>query len=94
MAKKDPGLILNLPEEWYMDLLERTEPDLEATANAVANSISGVKTTVMMRKDRNGRPVALVALAEAKGIAMQAKESTLTRAAAAQGLDVHRSKFG
>lgn len=90
MAKKDPGLWLDIPDEWFMDLLERAEPDLEAKANEVANSITGVETTVTMRKDRNGRPVALVTLAEAKGIAMQAKHATLTRAAAAQGLDVHR----
>lgn len=90
MAKKDPELWLDIPDEWYQEALELTEPDLEATANEVARSITGVETTVTMRKDRNGRPVALVTLAEAKGIAMQAKHGTLTRAAAAKGLDVTR----
>ena len=90
MAKKDPGVILNMPDEWYMDLLKQAEPDLEAKANEVAASITGVETTVTMREDRNGRPVALGTLAEAKGIAMQAKHGTLTRAAAAKGLDVTR----
>ena len=46
--------------------------------------------TVTMKTDKHGRPVALVTLAHAKGLAMQAKEGTLTRAAASQGLDVHR----
>jgi len=49
-----------------------------------------VPVTVTMKTDRNGRPVALVTLAHAKGLAMQAKYGTLTRAAASQGLDVHR----
>lgn len=42
------------------------------------------------RTDRHGRPVALVALTEVNGLAIQAKHGTLTRAAAEAGADVHR----
>ena len=87
---KNPGLILDLPDEWYQELLVRSSPEVESVARAVASSISGVETSVTMGVDRNGRPRAMVALAEAKGIAMQAKHGTLTRAAATQGLHVTR----
>ena len=90
MAKKGSGLWLEIPDEWYQEALILTEPQLDAAAEKVASSISGVEVTVTAKKDRNGRPVRMVTLAEAKGIAMQAKHGTLTKAAASQGLDVVR----
>jgi hypothetical protein len=44
--------------------------------------------------DRNGRPVAMVALTEPNGLAIQAKHGTLTRSAAEEGADVHRYPRG
>lgn len=82
---------LNIPDHWYKDNLGKLAPQLAAKAQAVASAVEGdVPVTVTQKTDRNGRPVALVTLAHAKGLAMQAKEGTLTRAAASQGLDVHR----
>ena len=82
---------LDIPDKWYKNNLASLAPQLESKAQAVAGSVEGdVPVTVMMKTDRHGRPVALVTLAHAKGLAMQAKHGTLTRAAASQGLDVHR----
>lgn len=65
-------------------------PDLEAAAKKVTAGVSGYSTGVQMGLDRNGRPVAYAAITEPHGMAVQAKNGTLTRAAAAQGLDIHR----
>lgn len=82
---------LDIPDSWYKENLGALAPQLAAKARAVASAVDGdVPVTVTEKVDRNGRPVALVTLAHAKGLAMQAKEGTLTRAAASQGLDVHR----
>jgi len=82
---------LDIPDKWYKNNLASLAPQLESKAQAVAGSVDGdVPVTVTMKTDRHGRPVALVTLAHAKGLAMQAKHGTLTRAAASQGLDVHR----
>ena len=89
MARRD-GIQLNIPEEWYEEALELVEPQLDEAAHAVADSISGVRVTVTASRNRSGRPTRLVTLAEAKGIAMDAKNGTLARAAAAKGLDVTR----
>lgn len=82
---------LNIPDSWYRENLTALAPQLAAKAQAVASAVDGdVPVTVTQKTDRKGRPVALVTLAHAKGLAMQAKHGTLTRAAASQGLDVHR----
>lgn len=82
---------LNIPDQWYKDNLTALAPQLAAKAQAVASAVDGdVLVTVAQKTDSHGRPVALVTLAHAKGLAMQAKHGTLTRAAASQGLDVHR----
>lgn len=87
---KGSEIMLDLPDEWFQEALETIEPALDEVAEKVADSITGVEVTVTARDDQEGRPVRLVTLAEAKGIAMQAKHGTLTRAAALQGLDVVR----
>ncbi len=91
MAKK---VQVSLSDAWYQEALKLVAGDVNQVANAVADSITEAKTTVTPKIDRNGRPVALVAIAEARGIAMQAKHGTLTRAAARQGLDVTRYDGG
>lgn len=70
----------------FWDILE---PELEKTGKAVANKVDA-DTTVTMKRDQNGRPVAMVTIAEARGLALQAKHGSITKAAAQEGLDVHR----
>lgn len=65
-------------------------PMLEEAAKEVTAGISGYSTGVQSGLDRNGRPVAYAAITEPHGMAIQAKHGTLTRAAAEQGLDIHR----
>ena len=85
------GLWIEIPDEWFIDALQLLEPEVEKAGNRVADNVtSGTKTTVTMKRDREGRPVALVTLAEAKGLFEQAKNATLTKAAANAGLDVVR----
>lgn len=86
---------LDIPDSWYKENLASLAPQLAAKAQAVAGAVEGdVPVTVTSKTDKNGRPVALVTIAHAKGLAMQAKHGSLTRAAASQGLDVHRYNGG
>lgn len=64
-------------------------PQLESAAKKVAASIPH-PTATQMGLDRNGRPVAMLAITTANGLAIQARTGVLTRAAAEQGLDIHR----
>lgn len=70
--------------------LQALAPQIEAVAKKVADGVPSAQTGVQMGLDRTGRPVAMVAITEAKGLAIQARTGALTRAAAAQGLDIHR----
>jgi hypothetical protein len=64
-------------------------PQLEAAAKKVAAAIPR-PTAVQMGLDRNGRPLAMVAITTPNGLAIQARTGVLTRAAAEQGMDIHR----
>lgn len=65
--------------------------EVAKAGNNVAASIPGeVSSGVIHETNEDGRPVALVAITEVNGLAIQAKRGTLTRAAASQGLDVTR----
>ena len=64
-------------------------PKLEAAARKTAAAIP-YTTAVEMGLDRNGRPLAMLAIARPNGLAIQAKTGILTRAAAEQGMDIHR----
>lgn len=64
-------------------------PQLKEAADKVAAGV-GASTGVEMDTDRNGRPVAMVAITQPNGLAIQARTGALTRAAARQGLDIHR----
>ena len=93
-------VVLNIPDEWFIKQLQSQAPELEAAANKVgatlkstaksANGDGAPNVLVSMKRDRGGRPVAMVILAEPNGVAQQAKRGVVTRAAAANGLDVHR----
>lgn len=69
------------------------EPQLEARARAAMAGVrapDGTPATVTMKRDKHGRPVAMMTIPHPSGLAMQAKNGALTRAAASQGMDVHR----
>lgn len=75
-------------EQWIQ---ENTLPLLEAAAEEMVKNISdGVEVLTKSGVGENGRPFAMVTIAEPKGVAMQAKHGTLTKAAAAAGLDITR----
>ena len=57
---KEPELWLDIPGEWFQGVLEQAAPDVEAVARAAAASITDVETTVTMKRDREGRPVAML----------------------------------
>ncbi|MCT1710710.1 hypothetical protein M3B38_01740 [Dietzia cinnamea] len=64
-------------------------PQLEEAAKKVAAAVPR-PTAVQMGLDRNGRPLAMVAITLPNGLAIQARTGVLTRAAAGQGMDIHR----
>lgn len=69
--------------------------DVSAAAERVAASASvpeGVPVRVADKTGDDGRPVSIVTIAHASGLARQAKHGTLTRAAAENGLEVTRYK--
>lgn len=90
MAKKKRPQVY-LSDEWFTRAEEELVPDLEAKAREIAGNVpSKYDTGVLLRRDRNGKPVALISLQHPQGVAIQAKNGTLTRAAANAGVDVHR----
>jgi hypothetical protein len=75
-------------EQW---IRENTLPLVEAAAEEMVKNIpDNVEVLTKSGVGENGRPFAMVTIAEPKGVAMQAKHGTLTRAAAAAGLDITR----
>lgn len=87
MAKKGS---LRLDSKGLNKVLQDLAPQLLEVGKKVADGVSGAKTGVELGMDRNGRPLVMVAITEPKGLALQARSGVLTRAAAAQGLDIHR----
>ena len=72
-------------------LVVAATPSLLKAAQLVEKELPpGYKTAIEVDTDRNGRPRSMIAIAEPKGLAAQAKHGLLTRAAAAVGLDIHR----
>lgn len=67
-------------------------PLLEAKAKAVVARIraDGYSADYQMGRDRNGRPVVFITLTHVSGLNVQVKHGTVTRAAAAEGLDINR----
>lgn len=88
MAKK---MFIQLPDSWFEKVEEAMVPDLEAKAREVAGNIPDkYESGVLIRRDRNGKPVALVSLMEPHGALLQARDGVLTRAAAQAGLKTGR----
>lgn len=79
----------------FRDVLRQLAPAVAGAGEQVAGAArsklpAGVGVDVIHKTDRNGRPVALVTITHASGMARQANDGVLTRAAAECGLDVHR----
>lgn len=87
MAKKAS---LRLDSKGLNKALQALAPQIQAVGQKVADGVPNAQTGVEMGLDRNGRPLVMVAITEPKGLALQARTGALTRAAAAQGLDIHR----
>lgn len=69
-----------------------TRKAADSVASNARRTLDGkdVPVKVSDKVDRNGRPVSMVTIAHASGLARQAKDGVLTRAAASAGLDVKR----
>lgn len=88
----------NIPDEWFRQQKQAHRAQLEKAGEAVAASLRSTasgrdgapEVIVSSGNDRNGAPKVLVLLAEPDGVAQQVKSGVVTRAAAANGLDVHR----
>lgn len=91
LAKKSKPF-LKLDNKQIGKILESTAPAIHATAKNVAGSVEhwDHPVNVYDTHSEKGRPVSLVVLSHPSALAAQAKYGVLTRAAAKQGLDVHR----
>lgn len=88
MAK---GLRLNIPDSWFEKVEDALLPELEAKARQVAGNIPDMyESGTLSRRDRNGRPVVLVALMHPNAALIQARYGVLTRAAAQAGVKTGR----
>lgn len=83
----------SLPEEFFQQAEAAYEEKLRAVVEAVAAKAGG-ETLVRMQPNKNGRMTAIVYLTGPDGLARQAKDGDLTRAAAGQGLIVERYREG
>lgn len=76
-----------------LQLMQKIGPPLLAEkAAAVVRRIeaAGYPAGYELVRDRNGRPVVMIALTDAKGLNAQIKHGVVTRAAAQEGLDINR----
>lgn len=83
---------LKLDKKQIAAVVQSTAPAVGAVARNVASSVDhwDHPVNVYDTKNEKGRPVSLVVLSHPSALAAQAKYGVLTRAAAKQGLDVHR----
>lgn len=71
------------------------EPQVGAAGKAIASELPADQNPgTLERRDRNGRPVCLVAMRTPEALKVQARTGVLTRAAASKGLDVKRYSGG
>ena len=71
------------------------EPQVGASGKAIASKLPADQNPgTLERRDRNGRPVCLVAMRTPEALKVQARTGVLTRAAASMGLDVKRYSGG
>ena len=71
------------------------EPQVGAAGKAIASKLpADQEPGTLERRDRNGRPVCLVAMRTPEALKVQARTGVLTREAASMGLDVKRYSGG
>lgn len=81
----------NLPEGFWRQLLAASEPLVQQAGQRVASGVPGdMNADVQMKKDVNGKPVALVAMRAPEARAAEAKHGYLIQSAVSAGLDIHR----
>ena len=90
---KKPKLRLNTAD--FSKLMPLVRGDVDSAGRRLAESVRAkvpgdVPVSVQQRTDENGRPVSLVTITHASGLARQAKHGVLTRSAAELGLEVTR----
>lgn len=95
MAKRK-GPTVRITPDGVRAIFDLMAPVVSKAGKNIANRVPAERSTAdsIDIRDRNGRPVALVALTEPNGKAIQAKYGVLTRAAAEEGADVHRYPRG
>lgn len=81
----------NLPPEFFEQLVASAEPLVQQAGQRVASGVpADMDADVQMKKDKNGKPVALVAMRNPQARAAEAKHGYLIRSAVSSGLDIHR----
>lgn len=88
MAKKN-GMRFKLKPKFFKAAFDELEPKLKTTVEGMASSVSNYDVDVVMKRDRNGRPVGLMALKHPNGKAIQAKTGVLSKAARSKGAKFH-----
>lgn len=88
MGKKD-RMRYSLGPKFFARAFDDLEPNLKRTGDKIAGDVAGYEADSMIKRDRNGRPVALVALKHPNGRAIEAKHGTLSRAARRAGAHYH-----
>lgn len=90
---RKPKFRLNTAE--FEKLMPLVRGDVDAAGRRLAESVRAkvpgdVPVSVQQRTGEDGRPVSLVTIAHASGLARQAKQGVLTRSAAELGIEVTR----
>ena len=90
---RKPRFRLNTAE--FSKLMPLVRGDVDSAGRRLAESVRArvpgdVPVSVQQRTGENGRPVSLVTITHASGLARQAKHGALTRSAAELGLEVTR----
>ena len=83
----------------FGEVMRLTQPAVSAQARQVAESVQAqlpndVPVDTMDTVSQDGRPVTLVTVMHPSGLARQANDGVLTRAAAQNGLEVTRYPLG
>jgi hypothetical protein len=81
----------NLPDDFWQQLLEAATPLVQQAGQRVASGVPAeMNADVRMKKDKGGKPVALVAMRVPQARAAEAKHGYLIQSAVSSGLDIHR----
>lgn len=92
---KSGKITFKLNKAEFRKIMAQQRGATHSAAKKIAGNVKkrlpdGVPVTLQDRTDKNGRPVTLVTVAHASGMARQAKDGILTRSAAEAGMEVKR----